>query len=188
VVPGRPWLSSLPPVDRPDVHGTLVSPRPPFPRGVERLLIDRRVRLLARLEPDVLDLSQPAARASVLEAARTDQTERRYRTIVSVAELIRFPDLVQALTGIDRLLADDGELLVVEPVHHPGPAATLFASLWVAHPAVAHVHVERDLGLAARAVGLTFTDLERFTMPTAVWPLRLFVYARARHIIDQVAA
>ncbi len=188
MVPSGWRLSSLPPVDRPEAHGTLVSPRPPLPRGVERLLIDRRVRLLAGLGNDVLDLSQPSARSLVLAAARTGEAARRYGAIVSVAELIRFPDLVQALAGIERLLADDAELVLVEPVHHPGPAATLIASLWVMHPAVAHVHVERDLGHAIRAVGLTFTDLERFTMPTAVWPLRLFVHARARRIIDEVAA
>ena len=153
------------------------------------MLIERRVHLLAGLESDVLDLSQPdGACRGALRAARGADVERRYDRILSVAELVRFPDLVQALTGIDRLLADDGELILVEPVHHPGPAATVLASVWAFHPAVAHVHVERDLGLAVRTVGLVVTDLERFTMPTAVWPLRLFVHARARRIIDQVAA
>jgi hypothetical protein len=181
-------VTSLRPVERPEAHGALVSPRPSFPRGVNRCLIERRVHLFAALEADVLDLSQPAARAAVVDAARGDEIDRRYDRVVSVAELVRFPDLVQALTGIDRLLADDGELILVEPVHHPGPAATLFASMWVVHPALADIHVERDLGLAVRTIGLTVTDLERFTMPTAVWPLRLFVHARVRRIIDQVAA
>jgi hypothetical protein len=175
-------------VDRPDAHGALVAPLPPFPRAVRRLLIERRVRLFAGLATDVLDLSQPAAQAAVLRSAHGAGVERRYDKVVSVAELVRYPDLVQALTGIDRLLADDGELILIEPVHHPGPAATLIASVWAIHPAVAQVHVERDLGLAVRTIGLTVTDLERFTMPTAVWPLRLFVHARVRRIIDRVAA
>jgi hypothetical protein len=155
---------------------------------VNQVLIDRRVHLLAGLAGGVLDLSLPDARAAVLSAARGDEVDRRYDRVLSVAELLRFPDLVQALTGIDRLLAVDGELILVEPVHHPGPAATVLASVWAMHPAVAHVHVERDLSLAVRTIGLTVTDLERFTMPTAVWPLRLFVYARVRRITDQVAA
>jgi SAM-dependent methyltransferase len=152
------------------------------------MLIDRRMELLADLEGDLLDLSLLDARAAVLTAARGGDLDRQYDTVLSVAELLRFPDLVQALTGIDRLLVDDGELILVEPVHHPGPAATVLASVWAVHPAVAHVHVERDLALAVRSIGLTVTDLERFTMPTAVWPLRLFVHARVRRITDRVAA
>jgi hypothetical protein len=95
---------------------------------------------------------------------------------------VRFPDLVMALTGIERLLAPDGELVVVEPVHHPGNVATLMATLWSVHPAVAGAHVERDLTAAVRTVGFTFTSLERFDMRTAIWPLRRFIQARARRI------
>jgi hypothetical protein len=185
--PGRA-LSSVRSVERPPAHGAHISPRPRFPRGVQHELTDRRVRLLAALDGDVLDLSQPAARTEVLAAAAAPLVESRYGTIVSVAELVRFPDLVHALTGVDRLLAPDGELILVEPVHHPGGAATLFATMWAVHPAVARVHVERDVSLAVRSIGLSLTDVERFTMPTVVWPLRLFVHARARHIVEQVAA
>lgn len=136
----------------------------------------------------MLDLSQPAARTEVLAAARDGEPARQYDMVLSVAELIRFPDLTMALAGVARLLAHDGEFVIVEPVHHPGTAATLFASLWLAHPAVAGTHVERDVTLAVRSVGFTLTDLERFTMPTAVWPLRPFIYARARRSFEQVAA
>jgi hypothetical protein len=151
---------------------------------VQRLLIDRRLRLLANIDVDILDLSSPAARAEVVAAGKADdgRDRVRYRAIVSVAELVRFPDLVLALRGIDRLLADDGDLWLVEPVHHPGGPATVLASLWANHPAVAGVHVERDIARAVRAVGLTLTDLERFAMPTTVFPLRLFIQARARRV------
>jgi hypothetical protein len=40
--------------------------------------------------------------------------------------------------------------------------------------------VERDVPAAARAAGFTLIDLERFTVPTFIWPLRHFVHARAR--------
>jgi hypothetical protein len=155
---------------------------------VQRELVDQRVRLLAGIDGDVLDLSRPWARAAVLAAAGGRPSAARYSTVVSVAELVRFPDLVQALTGVERLLADDGRLLLVEPVHHPGLAATFFATIWTVHPAVAQIHVERDLGLAVRTTGLEFSDLERFTMPTTVWPLRPFVRARAQRITELVAA
>jgi hypothetical protein len=170
-------------VDRPQAHGALVAARPRFPRAVQRLLIDRRLRLLANVDVDVLDLSSPAARAEVVRAGqRDDEVAHRYRAVISVAELVRFPDLVLALRGVERLLADDGDLWLVEPVHHAGPAATVLGSLWSVHPAVAGVHVERDVALAVRSIGLTLTDLERFAMPTTVYPLRLFVQARARRL------
>lgn len=178
----------MPPVERPLAHSALVSPRPSLPRGVQQRLIDQRVRLLATLDGDFLDLSRPSARAAVLAAAGGRRPSERYSTIVSVAELIRFPDLALALTGLERLLADDGRLLLVEPVDHPGAAASLFATMWTVHPAVAQVHVERDLGPAVRAAGLEFRDLERFTMPTTVWPLRLFVRARAQRVTELVAS
>jgi hypothetical protein len=171
----------------------LVAARPRFPRPVQRLLVDRRLRLLANVDVDVLDLSSPAARARIVAAGKAEDGRdplegtdgrTRYRAIVSVAELVRFPDVVLALRGIDRLLADDGDLWLVEPVHHTGSAATLLASLWSNHPAVAGVHVERDVADAVRAVGLTLTDLERFAMPTTVYPLRLFIQARARRVVD----
>jgi hypothetical protein len=155
---------------------------------VQRALIDRRVRLLSSLGGDVLDLSQPSARSAVLDAARDGAPSRRYDLVVSVAELIRIPDLAMALSGIERMLTPEGELLVIEPVHHPGTSATIFASFWLAHPAIAGTHVERDVARAVRSVGLVLTDLERFTMPTTVWPLRLFIQARARRSFEQVAA
>lgn len=155
---------------------------------MQRLLIDRRLRLLADIDVDVLDLSSPAARAEVVAAGKagTDDGAGRYRAIVSVAELVRFPDLVLALRGIHRLLADDGDLWLVEPVHHAGAGAIVLGSLWSIHPAVAGVHVERDVTLAVRTVGLTLTDVERFAMPTTVYPLRLFVQARARRLVEPV--
>lgn len=164
-----------------------MSPRPRFPAAVERSLLDRRTRLLADASSDLLDLSQSHAREQVLRAAH-DRAEPRYATVLSVAELVRFPDLVLALTGIDRLLSADGELVLVEPVHHAGVAATVIASCWSRYSALSGVHVERDVPAAVRSVGLDITDLERFTMPTAVWPLRLFVEARARRVADRVAA
>jgi hypothetical protein len=152
-------------------------------------LIDRRVRLLAMLGDDVLDLSRTAARSAVLDAGRDGgEQSGRYRAIVSVAELVRFPDLVLALTGIEHLLSDDGHLWLIEPVHHPGSSATLLASLWAMHPIIAGIHLERDVALAIRTVGLSITDLERFSMPTTVYPLRLFIQGRARRVAEQVAA
>lgn len=144
-------------------------------------LTDRRVRLLARLGPDTLDLSDPGARALVVAAGRPGgRVGRTYRAVLSVGELVRFPDLLLALRGVERLLADDGDAWLVEPVQHTGFGSLLAGTAWSVHPAVAGVHVERDVARVARTAGLTIVDLERFSPPTAVYPLRLFIQARAR--------
>lgn len=144
--------------------------------------------MLVDAPDDLLDLGRPEARALVLRTARGAPVEHRHAMVLSVAELVRFPDLVLALTGIERLLADDGEAVLIEPVHHPGLPATVFATCWGRHAALARVHVERDVPAAARSTGLELTDVERFTMPTAVWPLRPFIEARARRAAERVAA
>jgi hypothetical protein len=154
---------------------------------VQDELIVRRTRLMWELGDDVVDLTQPAHRAAVLAAARGDAPAGSHPAVLSCGELVRFPDLVLALTGIGRMLAPDGVLVLVEPVHHPGNAASLFATLWSIHPSVVGAHVERDVTAAVRSVGLTFTSLERFDMRTGVWPLRRFIEGRARRI-GEVAA
>jgi hypothetical protein len=187
VVPPDGPTTTLAAVDRPEAHGALVAAHPPFPRSVQSELIERRTRLMWELGDDVLDLTQPAHRAAVIAAARGEAPTSCFHAALSCAELVRFPDLVLALTGIERLLSPDGELVLVEPVHHPGNVSTLMATLWALHPAVAGAHVERDVTDAVRRVGLTFTALERFTMSTSVWPLRLFIQARARRIAEVAA-
>jgi hypothetical protein len=174
-------------VDRPDAYGALVAAHPRFPRRVRAELIGRRTRLMWELGDEVLDLSRPSHCESVLVAARGGGEVGNHPVIFSCAALVRFPDLALALTGIERLLAPDGELVVIEPVHHPGNAGTLLATLWSRHPSVAGAHVERDVTDAVRTVGFTFTSLERFNVPTTVWPLRRFIQGRARRIEEAAA-
>ena len=47
-------------------------------------------------------------------------------------------------------------------------------------PAVRAAHVGRDVPAAVRGSGFLICQLERFSVPTSVWPLRDFVDAYAR--------
>jgi hypothetical protein len=106
----------------------------------------------------------------------------RFDAVVSVAGLARVADLGAAVDAVTRLLAPTGILMAVEPGFRPGPGALVASSVGALLPAARGVHLARDLPLTVRSAGLTVTDVERFTMPTLVWPLRPFVQLRAERI------
>ncbi len=78
--------------------------------------------------------------------------------------------------------------MLVEPVNRPGTAGLLWSSLGATLSPVAGRHVSRDVIRTVRAAGLTVADLDRFTIATPVWPLRLFVEARIIRIPRQQVA
>lgn len=163
---------------------TLLRPDlPPRWPAVVRADLERRQLVLAgRCRGEVLDVGSPDGRDLLWRAVHDGLGDhaRRFDTVVSVAGLVRFPDLVAAVTSLASLLAPDGELYACEPVGRPGAVGLLGSSLGALLPPVRGVHVARDLPAALRATDLTVTDIERFSMPTAVWTLRPFVQLRAR--------
>jgi len=166
-----PWLRQLPP--------TVVT-------EVRR----RRSAILAGVTGRVLDLDTPGALTLVEAAAGGDGVadDERYDTIVCTCRLIEVPDLLRAATGLARLLAADGDLYLIEPVNRAGPVGLLTSSAGTLLPAVAGLHLARDVPAALRATGLTVVDIDRFTIPTLVWPLRRFIEARARVVTAEVMA
>jgi hypothetical protein len=150
-----------------------------FPAPVEAELELRRMGLVDRARGRVLDLDRPDARAEVAHASTEQHVVPAYDTAVSVGQLVRFPDLVAALRGIDRLVGPDGELLVVEPDARPGLAALFVDSLWARTRWVAGFHVGRDLTGALRSTEFVVDSIERFTMPTVVSSLRCAVEVHA---------
>lgn len=141
--------------------------------------------MLRRLaDGPVLDLSVDEGRALLSRVLAGDRAapvpDGGFRTVLSCAGLVRFPDLSAALAAVRTLLAGDGELLAVEPQRRVVRGALLAASLAALVPAVRGVHLNRDVPAAVRAQDLCVTDLERFQMATALWPLRSFVALRAR--------
>jgi hypothetical protein len=146
-------------------------------RQVER----RRAALVVGAAEPVLDLRDPGGDAELRAAMAGRPTHPGgYATVVSATDLIRYPDLLAAVAGLARCLAPDGEIRFVEPVQQPGALGTILGTVWSARPAVAGLHLQRDLAATLRAAGFTVTDIERFTVPTSVWPLRHFAVGAAR--------
>ncbi|MGZ4682396.1 MAG: hypothetical protein ACXV8G_08055 [Acidimicrobiales bacterium] len=165
-----PWLRQLPPMVVTEVRR-------------------RRSAVLARAAGRVLDLDTPGA-LTLVDAASSDGVadDERYATIISTCRLITVPDLLRATTGLARLLAADGDLFLIEPVNRPGSVGLLTSSAGALLPAVSGLHLARDVPAAVRATGLTMVDLDRFTIPTLVWPLRRFIDARACFVTAEVEA
>ena len=141
------------------------------------------MHLLERAQGRVLDLDHADARAEIARASIERHVVPAYDSAVSVAQLVRFPDLVAALRGIDRLLAVDGELLVVEPTSRPGLLPLFLDSLWARTRWLDGLHVARDVTAALRSTTLVLDDIERFTMPTAVTSLRCAVEVHAVRVV-----
>jgi SAM-dependent methyltransferase len=150
-----------------------------WPAVVRAELKQRRRQLDGQLAGrKVLDLADPEGRARVLDPSGAG--DAGFDAVVSVGALVTFPDLPLALRGIARVLAPAGWFLFVEPVSRPGWTGVMAASAGAMLRPVRGQHLGRDLPAALRRAGLPATDLERFTMPTVLWPLRPFVQGRAR--------
>ena len=156
-----------------------------FPAGVEAALAERHAAVIASVEGGrVLDLDDRAARsllAAALDAGDSvGPAPARFDAVVSVAQLVRFPDLAGALAAIDRLLAPTGRLLAVEPVAKPGTVRLFTAAPFALARSTRGLHLGRDLPAALRTTSLVIDDIERFTVPTALPTLRHFVAIDAR--------
>jgi hypothetical protein len=150
-----------------------------FPARVEAELGRRRLHLLCRAGGRVLDLDRPEARGEIARASVERHVVPAYDTAVSVGQLVRFPDLVGALRGIDRLVVPDGRLLLVEPDGRTGLAALVVDTLWARTPWVSGFHLGRDVTASVRSTTFVLDDIERFIMPTAVSSLRVAVEVHA---------
>ena len=140
---------------------------------------------LASVSGRVLDLSDPLDRIVLRDAIDLDGAGEagNWDAVVSIAELIRFPDLAAAIVAIDALLAPGGRFLAVEPVARPGTVRVLAQAPWAATRWIRGFHVGRDPMPALRATTLVNDDIDRFTMPTFVPPLRHFLSLGARRVV-----
>ncbi len=156
-----------------------------LPAAVSAEVDRRRSRIERTLRGQVLDLDSPQGRdlmADTLVSPATVPVVERYDTIISTGALATWPDLHAVLVAVDRLLADDGELRLVEPVHHPGLWGLLTGSAGACLPSARGRYLSRDVVATVRSVGMTIADVDRFTVDTWVWPLRRWVDARAVRI------
>jgi hypothetical protein len=98
-----------------------------------------------------------------------------------VLGLPRFADLTTTI-GTVYAASPDATLRFIEPVQHPGALHTAMTPVAARVPSLVGTHLNRDVPSAVRACGLTIVSIERFTMPTLLWPLRSFAQAVAWRI------
>jgi SAM-dependent methyltransferase len=104
-----------------------------------------------------------------------------FDTIVSTLTLCTVPDLDRALERIRTLLAPDGRLLFLEHVPGQGAQRLVQRAVGPVWPRLAGgCHLDRDIPAALRRTGFSVLDLERFTMPTFILPVRAAVQGVAR--------
>jgi SAM-dependent methyltransferase len=156
---------------------------PTWPSAVRQELSRRRAQALDASAGRALDLGDhDSARLITDVGAGRREPPGGFDTIVSVGALVRFPDLSLAVRGIGHLLEPDGRFLFVEPVGRPRWWGVVEATAGAALAPVRDQHLGRDVPLAIRSAGFIITAIERFTMPTSVWPLRPFVHGCAVRI------
>jgi SAM-dependent methyltransferase len=128
---------------------------------------------------DVLDLDDPDARAILLTAMADADVAARFDAIISVGQLIRFPDLAAAIRGCERLLRPEGCAFIVETIDPPNLLATIATSVWSRTRSVRGFHLGRDVAAVVRSGGFLIDTIERFSIPTRIYPLRHAVSIRA---------
>ncbi|HEY5153971.1 MAG TPA: hypothetical protein VIJ47_04500 [Acidimicrobiales bacterium] len=154
----------------------------PLPPVVVEEIGRRRREILAGVGDTgrVLDLDDPAFAGLIDGTTAVDSEDGApFDLILSTGRLLGAPDLLWTLRALVARLASHGELVAVEPVGRSGTIGLLSASLGTCLPGVDGLQLSRDVPATVRAAGLTVVDLERFVVPTRLWPLRHFVQLRA---------
>lgn len=114
---------------------------------------------------------------------RRDALERSAPAAVSVGQLCSPDDLDAAVSDLADAVPVGERLAFVEHVGRvglAGRAQALADPLWSRFGG--GCHVDRDVPAALRRGGFLVTDLERFTMPTAIAVLRPWVQGTAVRI------
>jgi hypothetical protein len=150
-----------------------------FPVRVENEFARRHGQLVAGSVGDVLDLDDPGARAILLAAMADPDALARFDSVVAVGQLIRFPDLSSAIRGIERLLRPGGTAFIVETIDPPNLLATIATSVWSGTRPVRGFHLGRDVAAVVRSDAFLIDTIERFSIPTLIYPLRHAVSIRA---------
>ena len=104
-----------------------------------------------------------------------------FDTVVTTLTLCTVPDLDGALERIRTLLAPDGRLLFLEHVPGHGAQGLLQRAVGPVWPHLAGgCRLDRDIPAALRRTGFSVLELERFSMPTFLLPVRPAVQGVAR--------
>lgn len=168
-----------------------------LPPAVQVTIRARRRAMRSRARGRVLDLGGAESHrslwegvdATVLDGADDPaleslaRTDARYDTIFSVFQLASAGDLEAVLRRLERLLAEDGSVLFLEPGRRTGTSGRAQSLVAPAVGLVTGWRVDRDIPVALRRAGLSVVDLDRPRLPTVQWWLRTAVEGRAHHAL-----
>lgn len=107
----------------------------------------------------------------------------RFDTVVSVFQFAAAPDLAAAIARVGQVLEPAGRILFLEPGRLAGLAGRSQRLLAPFIAVTTGWHVDRDVPMALRQVGLSVTDLERHRTGTTQWWLRFLVVGTAHHAL-----
>jgi hypothetical protein len=170
-----------------------VHPVTAYPPEVQAEVARRREDVLGRARGRVLDLDQPEVAERFAAVGRThlgrradpiDAADEPYDTVIATGVLAAFADLEAIVVALARCVADDGALLVVEPVGRPGWSHLLRASVAERRSGApwTELHLDRDVPAAIRAAGLVICDLDRGVLGDQPPSLRHWITGRAVRI------
>ena len=150
--------------------------------------VDERCRALASVASGrVFELPGAGADAALMAES---QSGARYDTILSLMGTSQVADLAGFVAALDRILDDNGWILMVEPLR-TGTAdrgAGGWSNLFLRRKSAREGLAGTDIVSALRAGGFTVTDLDRFEAPTLKPPWRRCVELRARRQSPQPEA
>lgn len=107
----------------------------------------------------------------------------RFDTVVSVFQLATTPALDATLRAVRSVLADDGNLLFVEPGAQVGLTGRLQRMVAPPLGGVTGWRADRDIPMAMRAERLSVTDIVRHRVPTLQLWLRQVLEGTAHHAL-----
>lgn len=120
---------------------------------------------------------------SRVDAGLETLVELRAGPFDTIVSLIRTPlvsDFDRFVSTVDRLLAPDGHLMLLEPVSRQGRLGLMLKLSGSLVRATGGLRLDRDIPARLRESGFAVTDLDRFEVPTVSAPLRPFIEATAR--------
>ena len=149
----------------------------PAPPELLDALSERWHLLAASASGRVFELPADSVERAVLSECSRGA---RYDTILSFMRTPRVFDLDSFVSALERILADDGWILMIEPsTSGPGRLRGRLPS-WLGHHRPSRDRHERDVVSAVRSAGLVVTDLHRREVPSVEPAWRQYVVLRAR--------
>lgn len=171
-----------------------------LPPGVQLAVRSRRREMAARARGRVLDLGgadshrgiwgdQPDVDDVVLLDGPGDPQllaltrDDTFDTVFSVFGFVSAPDLDATVRRVREVLAADGDVLFLEPARRAGFTGRVQRAIAPGLALGTGWRIDRDIPRSLRDGGLSVVDVDRFTMATTQWWMRVGVQGRAHHAL-----